>query len=65
MRQCIIQVKARLAVLRLVTDIGTKFGFGTLAQRHYFLFINRLRESASAREKTLMSSSARVSTSAP
>ena len=34
-------------------------------QRRYFVFINRLRESASARENTLISSSARVSTSAP
>ena len=34
-------------------------------QRRYFVFINRLRESASARENTFISSSARVSTSAP
>src|SRR5580700_7616235 len=39
--------------------------YGSAPQRHYFIFINRLRESASARENTLMSSSARVSTSAP
>jgi len=61
-RQRASRIRNSLSKVRLVK---ANFGFGTLAQRRYFIFINRLRESASARENTLMSSSARVSTSAP